>query len=56
MIVRGSTNRQIAETLFISERTVDVHVEHILAKLELGSRTQVAVWVVEQAGSTAGST
>jgi len=56
LIARGSTNRQIAETLFISERTVDAHVEHILAKLGLGSRTQVAVWVVEQSDSTAGST
>jgi DNA-binding CsgD family transcriptional regulator/tetratricopeptide (TPR) repeat protein len=48
LIARGLTNRQIAEVLFIAERTVDTHVEHILAKLGLGSRAQVAAWVVEQ--------
>ena len=48
LIARGLTNRQIAEELFIAERTADTHVEHILAKLGLGSRTQVATWVVEQ--------
>ena len=51
LIARGLTNRQIAEELFIAERTADTHVEHILAKLGLGSRTQVATWVVEQGDS-----
>ncbi len=48
LVTRGLTNRQIAEELFIAERTADTHVEHILAKLGVGSRTQVATWVVEQ--------
>ena len=47
LIARGLTNRQIAGGT-IAERTADTHVEHILAKLGLGSRTQVATWVVEQ--------
>jgi predicted ATPase/DNA-binding NarL/FixJ family response regulator len=55
LIARGLTNRQIAETLFIAERTADTHVEHILAKLGLGSRAQVAAWVVEQGESATGS-
>ena len=55
LIARGLTNRQIAEELFIAERTADTHVEHILAKLGLGSRTQVATWVVEQGDLAAGS-
>jgi ATP/maltotriose-dependent transcriptional regulator MalT len=55
LIARGLTNRQIAEELFIAERTADTHVEHILAKLALGSRTQVATWVVEQGDVPAGS-
>ena len=54
LLARGLTNRQIAEELFIAERTADTHVEHILAKLGLGSRTQIATWVVEQ-GSAAPS-
>jgi DNA-binding CsgD family transcriptional regulator len=42
LVVRGRTNRQIAEELFVSERTVDHHVSNILKKLELSSREQVA--------------
>ena len=55
LIARGLTNRQIAEELFIAERTADTHVEHILAKLGLGSRTQVATWVVEQGDAAPGA-
>ena len=47
LIVRGHTNRQIAAALAIAERTVDKHVERILRKLGLPSRTAVAAWVVE---------
>ncbi len=42
LIVEGLTNRQIAERLVISKRTADTHVEHILTKLGVASRTQVA--------------
>ena len=42
LVVRGLTNRQIAEGLFVSERTVDHHVSNILKKLNLSSREQVA--------------
>jgi DNA-binding NarL/FixJ family response regulator len=45
-IGRGASNRQIARTLILSERTIDTHVSHILRKLEVGSRVQVATWVV----------
>jgi DNA-binding NarL/FixJ family response regulator len=31
LLAEGSTNRRIAETLFITEKTVSVHVTHILA-------------------------
>lgn len=44
-IAEGLSNRAIAERLVISPRTVDGHVERILAKLEFSSRTQVATWV-----------
>jgi predicted ATPase/DNA-binding CsgD family transcriptional regulator len=47
LIVRGLTNRQIAEELIISERTADGHVTHILAKLGVATRAQAAVWAVE---------
>jgi predicted ATPase/DNA-binding CsgD family transcriptional regulator len=48
LITRGRTNRQIAESLVIGERTVHTHVANILAKLELTSRTQIAAWGVSQ--------
>ncbi len=46
LIAAGLTNREIGARLTITERTVMRHVEHILARLELRSRTQIAVWAV----------
>jgi non-specific serine/threonine protein kinase len=48
LLARGLTNRQIADSLVITERTVAAHVEHLLGKLGFTSRTQVALWAVEQ--------
>ena len=47
LIARGLTNRQIAEELVIGERTVHTHVGHILRKLGLATRTQIAAWALE---------
>ncbi|MFN8526650.1 MAG: tetratricopeptide repeat protein [Chloroflexota bacterium] len=44
LIARGLTNRQIAETLVITEGTAANHVVHILNKLGFSSRAQVASW------------
>ena len=44
----GKSNRQIADELMISERTARTHVSNILAKLDLTSRTQAALWAVSQ--------
>jgi non-specific serine/threonine protein kinase len=46
LLAEGLTNREIAATLIISERTATNHVEHILTKLSLRARAQVAAWVV----------
>ena len=46
LVAGGLTNRQIAGTLVIAERTADVHVSNILNKLSLTSRAQLAAWVV----------
>jgi DNA-binding CsgD family transcriptional regulator len=48
LLRHGLTNRQIAEKLVITERTVASHIEHILEKLGFASRHQVGAWVVEQ--------
>jgi DNA-binding CsgD family transcriptional regulator/tetratricopeptide (TPR) repeat protein len=50
LVARGLTNREIAETLVLSERTVEAHVMHLLTKLGVRSRAQAAVRLVEQAG------
>jgi DNA-binding CsgD family transcriptional regulator len=47
LVASGMTSRAIAERLFLSERTVESHLEHILTKLGFSSRTQVASWAVE---------
>ena len=47
LVAAGMTNRAIAERLFLSERTVESHMEHILTKLGFSTRTQVAGWVAE---------
>ena len=46
LVAEGLTNRQIAERLFISERTAQNHVQHILTKLGFTTRTQIAAWSV----------
>jgi len=47
LIARGLSNRHIASHLKITERTAQTHVQNILNKLGVNSRTQVAVWAVE---------
>ena len=44
LIITGATNRQIAQTLFISERTVKNHVTSILGRLNLHDRIQAAMF------------
>jgi DNA-binding CsgD family transcriptional regulator len=48
LIAKGLTDRQIAEQLTITVSTVGVHVHHMLAKLGLRSRWQIADWTVAQ--------
>jgi DNA-binding CsgD family transcriptional regulator/tetratricopeptide (TPR) repeat protein len=52
LVARGLTNREIARTLFLSERTAENHVQHILTKLGFGARAQIAAWAVSQGLAT----
>ncbi len=45
LVGRGLTNRQIAAGAHISERTVETHVGHVLAKLGFTRRSEIAAWV-----------
>jgi DNA-binding NarL/FixJ family response regulator len=48
LVAEGASNRQIAETLVVSERTARTHVSAILSKLGLVSRTQAALWAIRE--------
>ena len=47
LVARGLTNKQIGEALFVSERTAENHVQHILVKLGFGNRSQIAAWAAD---------
>jgi DNA-binding NarL/FixJ family response regulator len=47
LVVEGSTNREMAKALFITETTVKVHLRHIYEKLGVRSRTEAAVRALE---------
>jgi DNA-binding NarL/FixJ family response regulator len=53
MVAEGLSNRAIAESLVLSPRTVDGHVERMLAKLDFASRTQIASWFAMQSKTEA---
>jgi DNA-binding CsgD family transcriptional regulator len=48
LVARGLTNRDIAAQLFLSVRTVEVDVDHILTKLGFRTRTELAAWAYEE--------
>jgi DNA-binding NarL/FixJ family response regulator len=47
LVARGTTNRAIADELFISEKTVASHVGHILTKLGVESRSGATAYAYE---------
>jgi DNA-binding NarL/FixJ family response regulator len=44
LVAEGLTNRKIAESLVLSERTVEGHIANLFAKVNVNSRTQLAAW------------
>lgn len=47
LLAQGLTNKDIAQALFLSVRTVDAHLRSIFTKLSLRSRTEAALWAVK---------
>lgn len=52
LIADGMNNREIAEKIFISEKTVKTHVSNILGKLHLEDRTQAAIYALKHGLAT----
>jgi DNA-binding CsgD family transcriptional regulator len=48
LVVEGRANREIAERLFLSPRTVEKHVERLLAKLGVTRRTELVAWAARE--------
>ena len=44
LVAQGMSNSQVADTLVISVRTVETHVQHIMDKLGCSTRAQIAAW------------
>jgi non-specific serine/threonine protein kinase len=52
LVAQGLTNRAIADSLVVSQRTAQGHVENILMKLGFSSRAQIAAWMAQQQVAT----
>ena len=48
LVAEGLSNKAIAARLHLSVRTVESHVRHVLGKLGLDNRTQLATWALER--------
>jgi DNA-binding CsgD family transcriptional regulator len=52
LVARGKSNREIADALVVTKRTIETHINNILYKLNLTSRAQLVVWAVEKGLAT----
>jgi DNA-binding NarL/FixJ family response regulator len=52
LLARGLTNKDIAQTLILSVRTVEAHLRSVYSKLGVGSRTEAALWAVRNGYGT----
>jgi DNA-binding NarL/FixJ family response regulator len=48
LVAQGLSNRQIGQRLVVTEAAAAKHVEHILDKLGVSTRAQIAAWVAER--------
>lgn len=48
LVAEGKSNQQIADTLVLSQRTVEVHISNLFNKIGVTSRTQLATWYVRR--------
>jgi DNA-binding CsgD family transcriptional regulator len=50
LAAEGATNREIAQSLFVTLRTVETHLTHAYRKLDIGSRSEIAAALEDQGG------
>ena len=48
LVADGKRNREVADALFISVKTVETHVSSVLRKLQLSSRHELTAWALER--------
>ena len=48
LVAQGATNKEIADSLFISENTVKTHLKSIMEKLHLANRSQAAAYAIQK--------
>jgi len=46
IVAKGMTNKEVAQKLFVTEKTVKFHLTNIYKKLQVKSRSQLIVWCV----------
>jgi DNA-binding NarL/FixJ family response regulator len=46
LILTGKTNKQIAREIYISERTVEFHLDHIYTKIGVRTRMMAGLWAI----------
>ena len=51
LAAKGMTNREIAQALFVTQKTVETHLTHVFRKLDIGSRKQIASALDDDAGA-----
>jgi DNA-binding CsgD family transcriptional regulator/tetratricopeptide (TPR) repeat protein len=52
LVAAGSTNKEVAQMIYVSSKTVEATLTRIYAKLGIRSRTELVRWVIDRAGST----
>ena len=48
LVLAGYTNKQIAAEIFVSEKTVEFHLDHIYTKIGVRSRILAGIWALQQ--------
>ena len=48
LVIEGKTNKAIATEIYISEKTVEFHLDHIYTKLGVRTRLMAGVWAIQQ--------